>query len=131
VNIVPVSAKDAPAALGRYSHAVRLGGFIFCSGQIGIDPESRSLLDGTVAAETTHALENLERVLEAGRSSIDHLRKTTIYLVETDDFAEMNGRCGEHFADHRLARVTVEVSRLPADARVEIDCVAVRTDAQA
>ncbi|HMV69338.1 MAG TPA: RidA family protein [Myxococcota bacterium] len=120
-----VSTPAAPAAIGPYSQAVISQGFVFCSGQVALDPETGRMIDGDVAAQTRRALANLRAVLaEAGCRPIDVVR-TTVYLADMDDFGVMNAVYAEMFDERPPARATVEVSRLPKDARVEIDCVAV------
>ncbi len=121
----PVTTENAPAAIGPYSQAVAAGGLLFCSGQIALVPGGSALVgDGDVEAETRQALTNLKAVLEAGGSSMDKVIKTTVFLKSMDDFAAMNGVYTEAFGDARPARAAVEVARLPKDAMVEIDAIA-------
>ena len=117
---------QAPAAIGPYSQGVRTGGMVFCSGQIALDPKTGQLVGaGDVAAETRQVLANLKAVLEAAGSSLARVVKTTIFLVDMGDFAVVNQVYGEGFATSPPARATVEVRRLPRDARVEIEAIAV------
>ncbi len=122
---IAVSTDQAPRAIGPYSQAVRPGDFLFCSGQIAIDPETDALTGGTVAQQTKRALKNLEAVLEAAGFSMDGVVKTTVYLKNMNDFAEMNGAYAEFFRTTPPARAAVEVARLPKDVVVEIDAIAV------
>jgi len=119
-----VSTPDAPAAIGPYSQAVVHGGLVYCSGQVALDPATKELVLGGVEAETRQVLKNLGNVLAAAGSSFERVLKTTVYLKDMGDFAAMNAIYGEHFKAAPPARATVEVARLPKDARVEIDCIA-------
>ena len=120
-----VSTENAPAAIGPYSQAIAVNGLLFCSGQVALVPGGSELVgDGNVEAETRQALTNLKAVLEAGGSSMEKVIKTTVFLKSMDDFAAMNGVYTEAFGDARPARAAVEVARLPKDAMVEIDAVA-------
>jgi 2-iminobutanoate/2-iminopropanoate deaminase len=102
------------------------GGLVFCSGQVGIDPASGALVAGGIAAETARALENLAAVLAAARLGLADVVKTTVYLTDLDDFAAMNEVYGRYFVAPHPARATVQVVRLPAGARVEIEAIAAR-----
>jgi 2-iminobutanoate/2-iminopropanoate deaminase len=120
-----VSTENAPAAIGPYSQAIAAGGLLFCSGQVALVPGGSDLVgDGDVEAETRQALTNLKAVLEAGGSSMEQVIKTTVFLKSMDDFAAMNRVYAEAFGDTRPARAAVEVARLPKDAVVEIDAIA-------
>lgn len=119
-----VSTPDAPAAIGPYSQAIVHGGLVYCSGQVALDPATKELVPGGVEAQTRQVLKNLGNVLAAAGSSFERVLKTTVYLKDMGDFAAMNAVYGEHFKSAPPARATVEVARLPKDARVEIDCVA-------
>ncbi|MEW5764184.1 MAG: RidA family protein [Acidobacteriota bacterium] len=119
-----VSTDRAPAALGPYSQAIRAGGFLFCSGQIALNPATGQVEGADVAAQTRRVLENLRAVLEAGGSSLGGVVKTTVYLKRMEDFAAMNAMYAEFFAEGAPARATVEVARLPKDVLVEIEAVA-------
>jgi 2-iminobutanoate/2-iminopropanoate deaminase len=119
----PVSTPQAPAAIGPYSQAMRVGAFVFASGQIPLDPKTGALVSGTVADETRQVLANLAAVLEAAGSSLDRVVKTTVYLTDLDDFAAMNDAYAAAFGACRPARATVQVARLPRGARVEIDAI--------
>lgn len=120
-----VSTADAPAAIGPYSQAVAHGGLVYCSGQIALDPASGELVSGGVTEQTHRVFQNLTNVLEAAGTSLDRALKMTVYLKSMDDFTAMNEVYGTYFSgDSPPARATVEVSRLPKDVDVEIDCIA-------
>jgi 2-iminobutanoate/2-iminopropanoate deaminase len=115
---------DAPAAIGPYSQAVAVGGFVFCSGQIPLDPTTMELLDGDVSEQTDLVLRNLSAVLEASGASMASVVKTTVFLKDMGDFAAMNEVYARHFGQHRPARAAVQAARLPKDVAVEIECIA-------
>jgi 2-iminobutanoate/2-iminopropanoate deaminase len=119
-----VQTDNAPKAIGPYSQAVKAGGFIFASGQIPLDPATMQIVEGGIREQTDRVLNNLSAVLVAADSSLDRVVKTTVYLADLGDFAEMNEVYGRFFGDVPPARSTVEVSRLPRDVRVEIDVIA-------
>jgi 2-iminobutanoate/2-iminopropanoate deaminase len=122
-----VSTKAAPAAIGPYSQAVRIGGFLYTSGQVALDPASGVLVTGGVAEQTVRVIENLKAVLAAGGASLAQVVKTTVFLKNIGDFATMNEVYGRYFAAEDViapARSTVEVARLPKDALVEIEVIA-------
>ena len=122
-----VSTKSAPAAIGPYSQAVRVGDFLYTSGQVGLDPATGTLVAGGIDAQTTRVLENLKAVLEAAGIDFVHVIKTTVFLKDMGDFAAMNAIYGKYFAPDGVvapARSTVEVARLPKDVLVEIDVIA-------
>ncbi|HNQ15429.1 MAG TPA: RidA family protein [Pyrinomonadaceae bacterium] len=120
-----VSTDKAPGAIGPYSQAVVTGGFVFCSGQIPIDPATGEFVSNDVAEQTDQVLKNLSAVLEAAGSGLDGVVKTTVFLADMNDFAAMNEVYGKYFSENKPARATVQAARLPRDARVEIECVAV------
>lgn len=120
----PIRPSDAPAPIGPYSPGIRAGGFIFCSGQTPIDPATGKLVEGDVGVQTRRAIDNLRSVLRAGGSDLDRVVKTTVYLKDLNDFEAMNAAYGACFAGPAPARTTIEASRLPRDARVEIECIA-------
>jgi 2-iminobutanoate/2-iminopropanoate deaminase len=120
-----VSTLLAPSAIGPYSQAIRAGNLLFVSGQIALDPSTGKLIEGNVGAQTRRVLENLKGILSAAGGSMDSIVKTTVFLKDMNDFVEMNGAYAEFFQSTPPARATVEVSRLPRDASVEIDCIAV------
>ncbi|HJQ67424.1 MAG TPA: RidA family protein [Blastocatellia bacterium] len=119
-----VQTDNAPQAIGPYSQAVRANGMVFASGQIPIDPATGAVIDGSIGEQTERVLNNLKAVLEAAGSSLERVVKTTVFLADLGDFGEMNEAYGRFFAGAPPARSTVEVSRLPRDARVEIDAIA-------
>jgi len=119
-----VATKDAPQAIGPYSQAIKSGGFVFTSGQIAIDPVTGNVIEGDVAAQTDRVMKNLAAVLTAAGSGMHRVLKTTVFLKSMGDFGTMNEVYGRHFGNHRPARSTVEVARLPKDVLVEIDLVA-------
>lgn len=120
-----ISTSRAPGAIGPYVQAVRAGGFLFLSGQIALDPASGKLdTEATAAQQAERALENLKAVLEAAGTSLTAAVKTTVYLADMNDFAAVNELYGRYFAQNPPARSTVQVARLPRDARVEIDLIA-------
>lgn len=115
----------APAPIGPYSQGIRAGNFLFCSGQVALDPKTGELVGaGDVRAQTHQALDNLEQVLHEGGAGWHSVVKTTIFVKSMDDFAAVNEVYGERFGADPPARATVEVSRLPKDALVEIDAIA-------
>jgi len=119
-----ISAPDAPAALGPYSHAVSANGFVFTAGQVGIVPGSGALAEGGVEAQTRQVLENIGAVLRAAGTGPDRVVKTTIFLASMDDFATVNGIYAQYFPQDPPARSTVAVAGLPLGALVEIETVA-------
>jgi len=120
-----VSTENAPGAIGPYSQAIKANGMIFCSGQIPIDPATGEFVEGGVAEQTEQVFKNLIAVLEAGGSGIEGVVKTTVFLADMNDFAAMNEVYGRYFETNKPARATVQAARLPRDARVEIECIAV------
>jgi 2-iminobutanoate/2-iminopropanoate deaminase len=118
-----VRTDRAPSAIGPYSQAIVTGGWVFCSGQIPLDPESGEIVAGGATEQTERVLENLAAVLEEAGSSLPRVVKTTVFLASLSDFASMNAVYTRHFGDHRPARSTVEVAGLPKGALVEIECV--------
>ncbi len=124
---IMISTSNAPAAIGPYSQAVRIGDFIYTSGQIPIDPATGALVAGGIREQTTRVLENLTAVLSEAGTSMANAVKTTVYLKDMADFAAMNEIYATYFAPTGVvppARSTVEVARLPKDALVEIDLIA-------
>lgn len=119
-----IKTADAPNPVGPYNQAVIAGGFVFTAGQIAIDPKTDQLLDGDVQEQTRLVLKNLSAILRAAGSDLGKVVKTTVYLKSMAEFPLMNEVYAEFFAENSPARSTVEVSRLPKDVLVEIDCVA-------
>lgn len=120
-----VSTENAPGAIGPYSQAVKTGNMVFCSGQIPIDPETGVFVSNEIGDQTEQVLKNLGAVLEAAGSSLNSVVKTTVFLLDMNDFAAMNEVYAKYFSENKPARATVQAARLPRDARVEIDCIAV------
>ncbi len=120
-----ISTKNAPGAIGPYSQAVKTENMIFVSGQIPIDPQSGEFVSAEVSEQTEQVLKNLSAVLEAAGSSLNNVVKTTVFLADMNDFAAVNEIYARYFSDNKPARATVQAARLPRDARVEIDCIAV------
>jgi len=119
-----VKTSGAPEAIGPYSQAIKANGFVFASGQIALDPQTMKIIEGGVREQTERVLSNLKAVLEASGSSLDRVVKTTVFLADMDDFRDMNEVYGRFFGDTTPARSTIEAARLPRDARVEIDAIA-------
>jgi 2-iminobutanoate/2-iminopropanoate deaminase len=120
-----IATDRAPQAIGPYSQAVRADNQIYCSGQIPIDPTTGSIIEGDIGAQTRQVLTNLSNVLEAAGASLDDVVKTTVYLADMNDFAAMNAVYATFFSSLAPARSTMQAARLPRDARVEIDVIAV------
>ena len=119
-----VSSPQAPPAIGPYSQAIRVGGFLFVSGQIPLDPATGTMVDGDLAAQTHRVFKNLSAILAAAGASFDNVVKTTVYLADMNDFPAMNEIYATYFSTPAPARATVQAARLPRDARVEIDLIA-------
>jgi 2-iminobutanoate/2-iminopropanoate deaminase len=119
-----IQTEQAPKAIGPYSQAIKSNGFVFASGQIPIIPETGEFVAGGIAEQTEQVLNNLSRVLEAAGSGLNRVVKTTVFLADMEEFAAMNEVYGKFFSDEPPARATVEASRLPRDARVEIEAIA-------
>ncbi|MFH0944231.1 MAG: RidA family protein [Planctomycetota bacterium] len=120
-----ISTTAAPGAIGPYSQAIRAGGFVFCSGQIALDPSSGEIVGGGIEEQTHQVLKNLSAVLSGACTSLEQAVKCTVFLADMNDFTAMNKIYGEYFGDPPPARATVEVRRLPRDVLVEIDVIAV------
>jgi 2-iminobutanoate/2-iminopropanoate deaminase len=119
-----IQTDKAPAAIGPYSQAIRAGGFVFASGQIPIDPSTGEFVEGSVGEQTEQVLKNLAAVLEAAGSGLDKVVKTTVFLADMKEFAQMNEVYATFFKGAPPARATVAAAGLPRDARVEIEAVA-------
>ena len=119
-----ISTPDAPKAIGPYSPAVRAGQMVFISGQVPIDPATGNLIDGDIAAQTRRVFDNLGALLKAAGLSYANVVRTTVFLADMNDFAAMNQTYATFFSEPYPARSTVQVSRLPKDARIEIDVIA-------
>ncbi len=119
-----IQTNRAPQAIGPYSQAVKANGFVFVSGQIPIDPNTGQFIAGGIAEQTEQVLKNLAALLEAAGSGLDCVMKTTVFMADMEDFAVMNEIYGKFFTDDPPARATVQAARLPRDARVEIEAIA-------
>ena len=120
-----ISTSEAPGAIGPYSQAIRSGTFLFCSGQIPLDPKSGQIVPGDIAAQTRRVLDNIAGILKAEDLTFDHVVKTTIFLTNLGDFQTVNEIYGSYFKQDPPARSTVQVSALPKGANVEIEVTAV------
>ena len=119
-----VKSDKAPAALGPYSVAVKAGHVVFTAGQLGLDPSSGKFVEGGIEEQTRQALENIKAVLEAAGTKMSKVVKTTVFLLDMNDFGAMNGVYGEYFTKKFPARSAVQVARLPKDGLVEIEAIA-------
>lgn len=119
-----IAAPGAPKAIGPYSPAIRAGNFLFLSGQVAIDPASGALVDGGIVAQTEQVMRNIGALLEAAGAGFEHLVRTTVFLADMNEFSAMNEVYATFLVDPPPARATVQVARLPRDARVEIDAIA-------
>jgi 2-iminobutanoate/2-iminopropanoate deaminase len=120
-----VTSLQAPPPVGPYSQAIRVDRFVFCAGQIALDPVTGALVGNDVVDQTRQVLCNLGEVLRAAGTSLDQVVRTTVYLADLEDFSRMNAVYGEFFSNPAPARSTIQAARLPRDARVEIDAIAV------
>ena len=121
-----VATKNAPGAIGPYSQGITVsGGLVFTAGQVGLVPATGEIIAADIESQTRQALENVKAILETAGANLSHVVKTTVYLKDLGDFAAMNAVYATFFKDAPPARTTVEISRLPRDARVEIDAIAV------
>jgi 2-iminobutanoate/2-iminopropanoate deaminase len=125
-----IQTERAPKAIGPYSQAVVHNGLAFLSGQIPLDPDTGALIEGGIVEQTEQVLKNVSAVLEACGSSLDSVLKTTVFLKDMGEFAQMNAVYARYFGENPPARSTVEAARLPRDVRVEIDCIAVVSSSQ-
>jgi 2-iminobutanoate/2-iminopropanoate deaminase len=119
-----VHTDQAPAAIGPYSQAIVANGFVYTAGQVPFDPVSMQIVEGDIAAQTEQVMRNLAAILRQAGADLSTVVKTTVFLRDMNDFAGMNEVYGRHFGEHKPARSTVQVARLPRDAGVEIECVA-------
>jgi 2-iminobutanoate/2-iminopropanoate deaminase len=119
-----IQSSKAPAPIGPYSQAVKAGNFLFASGQIALDPNTGALVIGTIETETHQVMKNIEAVLDEAGMSFDNVIKTTIFLMDMNDFANVNAVYGSYFKDNFPARETVQVSGLPKGVNVEISVIA-------
>ncbi|MFI5336542.1 MAG: RidA family protein [Opitutales bacterium] len=121
-----ISAPQAPAAIGPYSHAIEAGPFLFCSGQIPLDPATGKLVADDIEAQTRQVFANIKAVLGAAGLNLNHVVKSTVFLKDMADFGKVNPLYEAAFAPHKPARSTIQVAKLPADARIEIEVIACR-----
>jgi 2-iminobutanoate/2-iminopropanoate deaminase len=119
-----VHTSEAPAAIGPYSQAVRAGALIFISGQIPLDPATGQVVEGDVATQTHRVMRSLGAILQAAGAGYDQVVRTTIFLTDLADFAQVNEAYGSYFSDPAPTRATVQVAALPKDVRIEIDAIA-------
>ena len=119
-----ISTPKAPAAIGPYSQAIRIGDFLYTSGQISLDPETMELITGDIEVETEKVLKNIEAILKEDGLNLNNIIKTTVYLTDLSEFARMNQVYENFFTDTKPARACVQVAALPKGAKVEIDVVA-------
>jgi len=120
-----IQTDQAPAAIGPYSQAVRVGNFLYISGQIALDPQSGEFLSGEIEQETERTIENISAILKAGGLSLDNVIKTTVYLTDLSHFARMNHIYEKYFSGNKPARACVQVAALPKGAKVEIEAIAI------
>lgn len=120
-----VSTENAPGAIGPYSQAIKTNGMVFCSGQIPIDPSTGQFVSDDIAEQTEQVFKNLEAVLKAAGAGFENVVKTTVFLADMNDFVAMNEVYARFFVENKPARATVQAARLPRDAKVEIECIAV------
>lgn len=119
-----IATPKAPAAIGPYSQAIRIGSFIYTSGQISLDAETMEMVTGSIEIETEKVLQNLQAILIEDGLDLNHVIKTTVYLTDLGDFSKMNQIYESFFADNKPARACVQVAALPKGAKVEIDAIA-------
>ena len=119
-----IQTEQAPAAIGPYSQAIRIGDFLYTSGQIALDPESGIFLSGEIEEETEQTLKNISAILQAGGVNFENVIKTTVYLSNLNDFTRMNQVYEKYFSKNKPARACVQVAALPKGAKIEIDAIA-------
>jgi len=124
--IETIKTEEAPAAIGPYSQAIRIGGILFCSGQIPLDPNTGEIVQGGIEAETRQVMENLGAVLKAADMDYSNVVKATVFLSDLNDYAAMNAVYATYFKDNPPAREAVEVSRIAKGAKLEISFIAVK-----
>ena len=119
-----ISTTDAPPSIGPFSQAIRANGFVYVSGQVALDPSTRTVIEGDISAQTERTIENVAAILRAAGSGLDKVVSARVFLIDMNEFSAMNAVYSRYFASEPPARTTIEVSRLPLDVRVEIDVVA-------
>ena len=120
----PVNTTEAPEAIGPYSQAIRIGDFLYTSGQISLDPKTMEMVTGNIELETEKVLQNIEAILSAEGLNFGHVIKTTVYLTDLSEFTRMNQVYEKFFSHTKPARACVQVAALPKGAKVEIDAIA-------
>ena len=120
----PIQTSQAPSAIGPYSQAIRIGDFLYTSGQIALKPDTMEMMNGEIEEETEWVLNHIEAILQAGGLSLAHVIKTTVYLTDLGDFSRMNQVYEKFFKETKPARACVQVAALPKGAKVEIDAIA-------
>ncbi|KAI8072631.1 endoribonuclease L-PSP [Gongronella butleri] len=123
-----VQTAKAPAAIGPYAQAIKVNGMVYTSGSLPVNPASGDVVEGGIQAQTEQSLANMKEVLLASGSSLNDVVKTTVFLKDMNEFAQMNEIYAKYFAEHQPARSCVQVARLPKDVSVEVECVAVTKD---
>jgi 2-iminobutanoate/2-iminopropanoate deaminase len=121
---IVIETNEAPEAIGPYSQAINTGNLIFTSGQLPIDPETKELVGKNIEEQTKQCFENLKKILSAGESSLDHVIKMNVFLKDLNDFPLMNQIYGTFFKNVLPARSCIQIARLPMDAKIEIEAVA-------
>jgi 2-iminobutanoate/2-iminopropanoate deaminase len=121
-----IATDKAPAAIGPYSQAVKVGNLLFTSGMIPINPETNTLVEGGIEVQAEQAFKNIKNLLEAAGSSVDKVVKTVVFIKDMNDFAKVNEIYAKYFTDNYPARSCVEVARLPKDVLLEVECIAVK-----
>jgi 2-iminobutanoate/2-iminopropanoate deaminase len=129
-TVVAVDGAPRPFAGAPYNQAIAAGGFVFTAGQVPLDPDTNLIVDGDVGAQTDRVLRSLAAVLAGAGCGLDDVVKTTVFMTDLGEFAEMNAVYATHFTSHPPARSTVQVAALPAGARVEIEAIALAPDAR-
>ena len=120
-----INTKNAPAAIGPYSQAVKVDNLLFISGQLPMDPNTMSIVPGTIKDQTARSIENLKAILEEAGLTLNNVAKTTVFIKDMNDFADINEVYASYFTENKPARACVEVARLPKDVGVEIEAIAV------
>ena len=120
-----IQTEQAPSAIGPYSQAIRIGDFLYTSGQIALDPESGIFLSGEIEEETEQTLKNISAILQAGGVNFENVIKTTVYMSDLNDFTRMNQIYEKYFSTNKPARACVQVAALPKGAKIEIDAIAI------
>jgi 2-iminobutanoate/2-iminopropanoate deaminase len=129
-TVIAVDGAPRPFAGAPYNQAIAAGGFVFSAGQVPLDPDTNTIVDGDIGAQTERVLQSLAAVLAGAGCGLDDVVKTTVFMTDLGEFAEMNAVYATHFTDHPPARSTVQVAALPAGARVEIEAIALAADAR-